>query len=143
MNVLPSMSSMRAPAARRMNSGVAPTDLNARTGLSTPPGRIACARANRRAERADFMSPDRDGRQIADGGGEKPDFVLVARSVACGGERARRAVEIAVQEKRRRDASRGAIRGGVALEGALEQRPRQRGVVGHEGDVAGTLEVFR
>jgi hypothetical protein len=33
-----------APDARRMNSGVAPTALNARTGLSTPPGRILCAR---------------------------------------------------------------------------------------------------
>ena len=39
-SVLPSTSSMRAPAARRMNSGDAPTALKARTGLSTPPGRI-------------------------------------------------------------------------------------------------------
>ena len=40
------MSVMRAPDARRMKSGVAPTDLNARTGLSTPPGRIFVARVN-------------------------------------------------------------------------------------------------
>jgi hypothetical protein len=40
MYVLPSASRMRAPLARSMNTGVAPTDLNARTGLFTPPGRI-------------------------------------------------------------------------------------------------------
>src|SRR6476661_8577837 len=45
MNVLPSTSVSRAPAARLMNSGEPPTDLKARTGLSTPPGRMALARA--------------------------------------------------------------------------------------------------
>ena len=34
-----------APDARLMKSGAPPTDLKARTGLSTPPGRIALARA--------------------------------------------------------------------------------------------------
>src|SRR5260221_6612933 len=46
MYVLPSTSSMRAPEARRMKSGEAPTALKARTGLSTPPGSTCCARAN-------------------------------------------------------------------------------------------------
>jgi hypothetical protein len=45
MNVLPSTSSSVAPEARRMNSGAPPTDVKARTGLSTPPGRIWLARA--------------------------------------------------------------------------------------------------
>src|SRR3972149_5126040 len=39
-------SPVRPPAARRMKIGEAPTALKARTGLSTPPGRICCARAN-------------------------------------------------------------------------------------------------
>ena len=38
-----------------MNSGVAPTDLNARTGLSTPPGSSVCARAKSRSDRVVFM----------------------------------------------------------------------------------------
>jgi hypothetical protein len=33
-----------------MKSGDEPTDLKARTGLSTPPGRICCAREKRRAD---------------------------------------------------------------------------------------------
>ena len=37
-------------AHRGQNSGVAPTDLNARTGLSTPPGRIREAAANSRSD---------------------------------------------------------------------------------------------
>src|SRR4029450_8071748 len=36
---------MQAPPPRSMNNGVAPTDLKARTGLSTPPGRIREAAA--------------------------------------------------------------------------------------------------
>src|ERR1700682_1031892 len=56
MNRLPSTSSRYAPRARRMNSGDAPTDLNARTGLSTPPGRIFVARAKSRADRVVFMA---------------------------------------------------------------------------------------
>ena len=44
-------SSIRAPRARRMNGGAPPTAEKARTGLSTPPGRIPLARAKRRAER--------------------------------------------------------------------------------------------
>src|SRR5438093_9532443 len=51
MKVLPSTSSMWAPEARRMKSGAAPTALNARTGLSTPPGRICCARAKSERDR--------------------------------------------------------------------------------------------
>src|SRR5690349_5221036 len=46
MYLWPSASSRCAPAARLMNNGDAPTDLNARTGLSTPPGRIREAAAN-------------------------------------------------------------------------------------------------
>jgi hypothetical protein len=42
---------MRAPLARAMKSGVPPTDLNARTGLSTPPGRMRDAAAKSRSER--------------------------------------------------------------------------------------------
>ena len=56
MNVLPSTSVMRAPEARLMNSGEAPTDLNARTGLSTPPGRIASARVNNFRDRDVFIA---------------------------------------------------------------------------------------
>src|SRR5262245_47116717 len=50
MKVLPSTSVSRAPEARLMKSGAAPTDLKARTGLSTPPGRIRCARAKSAAD---------------------------------------------------------------------------------------------
>src|ERR687890_1465291 len=38
MNGLPSTSKTREPPPRSMNSGSPPTDLNARTGLFTPPG---------------------------------------------------------------------------------------------------------
>jgi hypothetical protein len=38
-----------------MNSGVAPTALNARTGLSTPPGRIFCARLKSAADLVERM----------------------------------------------------------------------------------------
>src|SRR5947199_294217 len=55
MKRLPSTSSMYAPDARRMKSGEAPTDLNARTGLSTPPGRMLSARVKRREDRVVFM----------------------------------------------------------------------------------------
>src|SRR4051812_20655290 len=44
MNLLPSTSSIREPEARRMKRGLPPTALNARTGLSTPPGNISRAR---------------------------------------------------------------------------------------------------
>src|SRR4051794_19564679 len=59
MNTLPSTSSRRAPYARLMKSGAAPTDLNARTGLSTPPGRMPTARLKRRADLVVFMNGDR------------------------------------------------------------------------------------
>src|SRR5437763_14962494 len=55
MKRLPSTSSIYAPDARRMKSGEAPTDLNARTGLSTPPGRMLSARVKRREDRVVFM----------------------------------------------------------------------------------------
>src|SRR6187431_1148640 len=42
----PSASVMRDPEAPRMKSGVPPTALKARTGLSTPPGMTVWARAN-------------------------------------------------------------------------------------------------
>ena len=45
MNVLPSISVMRAPAARAMKCGEPPTALKARTGELTPPGRTVTARA--------------------------------------------------------------------------------------------------
>jgi hypothetical protein len=44
MKRLPSTSSIVAPEPRVTKSGVPPTDLNARTGLSTPPGRTREAR---------------------------------------------------------------------------------------------------
>src|SRR5436190_18073594 len=56
MKVLPSTSVRRAPLARLMKRGDAPTDLKARTGLSTPPGRILIADANNLAERFVFIS---------------------------------------------------------------------------------------
>src|SRR5262245_35213873 len=56
MNVLPSTSTIREPDACLMNSGDAPTALNARTGLSTPPGRMARARVKRFDERRVFMA---------------------------------------------------------------------------------------
>src|SRR5213593_5235612 len=105
MNLLPSTSSMWAPAARRMNSGSAPTDVNARTGLSTPPGRIRCAREKRREERAVFMadgasaSADLDGREIPDRRGQETLFVPVVRAAARGVERARGRVEIALNQQ--------------------------------------------
>src|SRR3954467_436867 len=98
---LPSTSSIRAPDALRMNSGDAPTLLNARTGLSTPPGRICWARLNRRDERLVIMligvglkaegsalSPDRlpdfNSREIADRGGQEFLLVLIVRARAGG-----------------------------------------------------------
>jgi hypothetical protein len=57
MKVLPSMSVIRAPAARRMKCGVPPTALNARTGEFTPPGMSVFARSNSLADcRGCFMS---------------------------------------------------------------------------------------
>src|SRR5215212_4029519 len=124
---------MRAPEARRMKSGAAPTLLNARTGLSTPPGRICWARVKSRRDRLVFMadgywmiadraglsfqlsalsrSPDRlsdfNRGEIADGHAQKLLLVLVVRAAARGVERARGAVEIALQQEHRRDAERG------------------------------------
>ncbi len=46
----PSPSMMREPWARSMMSGSPPTARNARTGLSTPPTRIFCAREKRSDE---------------------------------------------------------------------------------------------
>src|SRR5438874_11430057 len=132
MNVLPSTSSMRAPEARRMNSGSAPTDVNARTGLSTPPGSTCCARANRRLERVvfivaggDCVSAVLDCSQLADGSGDEALLVLVVRPRARRVEGSRCAVEVALEEKHRRDAERGAVRRGIALERAAKQRHRQ------------------
>src|SRR5258708_1190051 len=45
MYLLPSTSTSVEPEARAMKSGDPPTDLNARTGLSTPPGSSCVARA--------------------------------------------------------------------------------------------------
>src|SRR5256885_9221868 len=55
MYLLPSTSTSVAPDARVMNSGDPPTDLNARTGLSTPPGRSCCARKKSFCDRVVFM----------------------------------------------------------------------------------------
>src|SRR5499427_9150827 len=55
MNLLPSISTSVEPDARLMNSGDPPTDLNARTGLSTPPGSSCCAREKSLSERVVFM----------------------------------------------------------------------------------------
>ena len=46
MKTLPSTSRTEEPFARSMNSGVPPTDRNARTGEFTPPGIIFFANAN-------------------------------------------------------------------------------------------------
>src|SRR5688500_17077158 len=47
---------MRAPAPWWMNRGVPPTDLNARTGLLTPPGMNRCATSKRAADRGTVSS---------------------------------------------------------------------------------------
>src|ERR1700730_1738284 len=133
MNVLPSTSSRRDPRARRMNSGDAPTALNARTGLSTPPGRIWQARENhwldclKRIVDPSTFEPwcpwclaDFYGGEAADGRRQEFLLVLVVRPAAGGVERARGAVEIALQQEHRGDAHRGAVRRGVALERPLE-----------------------
>src|ERR1051325_2547868 len=52
MNVFPSTSTMCEPWARAMNSGAAPTALNARTGLSTPRGRRDGRNGSSSCERA-------------------------------------------------------------------------------------------
>src|SRR4051812_46269448 len=58
MYLLPSTSTSVAPEARLMNSGDSPTDLNARTGLSTPPGSSCCARAKSFCDAVVFMGND-------------------------------------------------------------------------------------
>src|SRR5215831_4350747 len=55
MYLLPSISTSVAPEARAMKSGEPPTDLNARTGLSTPPGSSCCAREKSFCDRVVFM----------------------------------------------------------------------------------------
>src|SRR5215472_17186602 len=55
MYLLPSTSTSVAPDARAMKSGEPPTDLNARTGLSTPPGSSCCAREKSFCDRVVFM----------------------------------------------------------------------------------------
>src|SRR5579884_2532094 len=47
MYSLPSTSQTRAPSARAMNTGSAPTERKARTGEFTPPGMDFFARSNR------------------------------------------------------------------------------------------------
>src|SRR5262249_24572892 len=55
MYLLPSRSTSVAPEARAMNRGEPPTDLNARTGLSTPPGNSCCVREKTFCDRVVFM----------------------------------------------------------------------------------------
>src|SRR5215813_6617749 len=55
MYFLPSTSTSVAPEARAMKRGEPPTDLNARTGLSTPPGSNCCAREKSFCDRVVFM----------------------------------------------------------------------------------------
>src|SRR5262245_29252766 len=110
MNVRPSTSVSRAPCARLMNSGSAPTDRNARTGLSTPPGSRRTAFANSVFDRGARMSANLDRGEIADGRAQKPLLVAIARAVARGVEGARGAVEVALDEKRRCDTERRAVR---------------------------------
>src|SRR4030095_111183 len=63
MNVLPSTSCNFDPEARRMKSGAPPTELKARTGLSTPPGRMPLARAKSFLEvRGRFMRAIRNSK---------------------------------------------------------------------------------
>src|SRR3970040_2235609 len=56
MKRLPSASSIRAPEARRTKRGTPPTAPKGRTGLSTPPGRTAEARAKSCRERTGFFT---------------------------------------------------------------------------------------
>ena len=79
------------------------------------------------------------------GDGERDEFllVLVVRAVARGVEHARGAVEIALNQERRRDAERGPVRRGIALERALVQRARERCVACQHRHVASSGEIFR
>src|SRR5689334_24945752 len=54
MYSFPSTSTSVEPDALAIKRGEPPTDLNARTGLSTPPGNSCCARENRRSDRFVF-----------------------------------------------------------------------------------------
>src|SRR5215831_18552067 len=58
MYLLPSTSTIVAPDAFLMKSGDPPTDLNARTGLSTPPGSSCCAREKSLSDRFVFIGVD-------------------------------------------------------------------------------------
>src|SRR5713101_3813325 len=135
MNVLPSMSWIREPDARRMKRGDAPTDLNARTGLSTPPGRIACARAKRREERVVFMakgqgpsvrSPHYVVRfvQLVDRGGEITALVFVPGELPRLVERAPCRIDVALHQRAGAHADGGAEGRRIAPERASEKRAR-------------------
>ena len=83
-----------------------------------------------------------DRREVADRGGEEFLLVLVVRPAARRVERARRAVEVALQQERRGHAERRAIRRWVALERALEQRLRQAHVARDQRDSTGAGQII-
>src|SRR5262249_46322407 len=86
-------------------------------------------------------SSDTYGGEIADGVRDEFLLVLVVRTAARRVERARGAVEIAAQQKRRRDAERRAIGRGIALERADEQRVCEIGFPREHRDAAGAGEI--
>src|SRR3954453_8122957 len=86
-------------------------------------------------------SPDAYGGEVANRIREELLLVLVVGPVAGGIEGARGAVEIALQQERRRDAERGAIRRGILLERAGEQGPCEIRPVRDQRDAAGGRQV--
>src|SRR5438477_6998385 len=85
--------------------------------------------------------PDTYGGEIADRRGEEALLVLVVRARARGVEGARRAVEVALQQQRGRDAERRPVRRGIALERAREERARGVEAPGDERDARGAREI--
>src|SRR3954467_7006841 len=86
-------------------------------------------------------SPDTYGGEVANRIREELLLVLVVGPAAGGVEGARGAVEIALQQERRRDAERGAVGRGILLERAGEQRPRKIRTVRDQRDAAGGRQV--
>src|SRR3954464_15088894 len=86
-------------------------------------------------------SPDTYGGEVADRIREELLLVLVMGPAARRVEGARGAVEIALQQERRRDAERGAIRRGILLERAGEQSPREIWTVRDQRDAAAGRQV--
>src|SRR3954454_24781805 len=86
-------------------------------------------------------SPHTYGREGANRIREGLLLVLVVGPAAGGVEGARGAVEIALQQERRRDAERGAVGRGILLERAGDQRPRELRPVRDQRGAAGGGQV--